>query len=469
MILQCSRAIFAAPWLLAFAASLGWSAMSAAAVPKLQDFAFGAELNVDASAAVHAVTLPDFVYLASRQAGLADVRVFNASGGSVPVGFRDVPRPVARLEEVKVPLFALSVPIESDERRESRQANDSAANLDAAATMALFVLDTGKVGHAYSGLRLVWPVPEENFSHRIAIEQSSDLVRWKPLLPETSLTHMHSPGAEAVVKNEARFRTTTARYLRLRPLTPNAAQALPVIDTAYVRYRLRPPPSATAPLVLTPLAVAEQTGRFEFELPYGMPVTHLRITTDTDGVFAKVQFWNRTSRKADWRRVGQARVFSLGGRDAQVTNKRVSIRSGHGRFWAITPLADTPASALAAPRIELSWKPQQLLFVGTGSGPFTLAYGTSLKQPPHREAARFLSEFVRGRDVRTVSIGAAREIAGTAAYAERLDADTLKSWALWAVLIAAVLGLLWMARSLLREPDPTTADGTDDDAKADRV
>ena len=73
------------------------------------DFVRGVEIRTDAGASLFRVRLPDDVYDTSTRADLADMRVLNAAGETVPYTFRTVPRgPSQESEWRTVPSFPMT-------------------------------------------------------------------------------------------------------------------------------------------------------------------------------------------------------------------------------------------------------------------------------------------------------------------------------------------------------------------------
>ena len=118
------------------------------------------------------------------------------------------------------------------------------------------------------------------------------------------------------------------------------------------------------------------------------------------------------------------------------------------RYWRVTP-----AEAIGRDRVELELRyPQELLRVAAnGAAPFMLAAGTRLDEAgPDATFAAVWRRLDAAEAPARAALGAQRELGGAAA----LVAPRVFPWrsaALWAVLVAGVVAVAFMAVRLARE------------------
>lgn len=106
--------------------------------------------------------------------------------------------------------------------------------------------------------------------------------------------------------------------------------------------------------------------------------------------------------------------------------------------------------------IQLGWQPSELFFIGRGTAPYLLAFGSGklaqLETNPHD-----------GMLLQTINIESSAQVIGPAKVGKRLTLGgqlalqipakptPWKKWLLWTVLVLGVGLLAFMARSLTKE------------------
>jgi len=96
------------------------------------------------------------------------------------------------------------------------------------------------------------------------------------------------------------------------------------------------------------------------------------------------------------------------------------------------------------------------LFVARDPAPFTLAYGSYSAEPSQLTADDLLAPFRASTEalpVSTAQLGASKTLAGPAALVAPPPPAPIKTYVLWAVLIAGTLGITALAIRLLRKLD----------------
>jgi hypothetical protein len=122
-------------------------------------------------------------------------------------------------------------------------------------------------------------------------------------------------------------------------------------------------------------------------------------------------------------------------------------------------IAFTSTGALTAPpSIEVLYPQYELLFLGDGNGPYTLAWGNYASTGPVSDLATLLDEGLLQAQLKAipVSLGSTEEAGGLA----RLEPATelpWKKWLLWTLLLLAVIVTARMAFKLYREMNATSS------------
>jgi hypothetical protein len=163
----------------------------------------------------------------------------------------------------------------------------------------------------------------------------------------------------------------------------------------------------------------------------------------------EVRVRNRMAAADDWNEAAALTLFRLGGGNGEILyNKALETRSA-APFWEIEAQGEAVFSSI--PDCRLSWTAHELVFLGRGAEPWTLACGNRNWGRPASGELR-LEEYPAAPEI------AEARITGESRFrsreAERAGRDW-GPWLLWAILIAAVCVLLTLvfftAKSMAKE------------------
>jgi hypothetical protein len=404
--------------------------------------------------------LPRDVYLVVTQPGLDDLRVFNASGTSVPTSIRQVAPPAPGKEElVSVPVFPLytraaaglgtSAQVKIDGQGAVVEVSGNAAS---GKTLTSYLVDASALKEALDGIALDWQAPADaGFLGYVRVEGSDDLNRWRTLQPSAAIAQMRQ-GSFTILQRDIEWTGTRAKYLRVWwPVELRAA--------TLVAARVRPQRSAT-PLeprweFLTPTPVPDSPGVASYDTGGRFPVERVDVEFADATDATSVTIRSRADLSDDLRVRYSGLFYSLAESDTRLTNTPAAVARTVDRYWSIETERDGGWGG-RPPRLKVGWYPQELLFVARGDGPYTLAYGSGRvgrDDTPIDAVLANLDEGSRQR-IREATLGAPYDLGGR----EVLAAP--RSWrreVLWAVLIGAVLVLGLFALRLFRESTAGTS------------
>lgn len=455
---------------LALASALVAAPLALAASAETPDgYAARWPLQLPAAASLMRLPLPAGVLTQAQTADLRDLRVFNAAGQPVPLALdrsspeTRVPAPAA-VELPALPILAdpqaaaaggLSLRIE--ESQGARVVRLDAPPVGAApdspppapAALQGVLIDAREQKAALQAIELDadWPAARP-FTFRL--HASDDLRQWQPLGEVTAYR-----GADGAALAPAQLAlggaALPARYLRV---TWDAAAAP---DAVRVRgARLVPQPQQAAPeRVAVPLALPEGAARdprvIEWRLPFATPVAALDIRVAGPAALVPVRVLARQQREQPWTLLGRHVVFSLT-QDGQ-TRRSPALELGQAawREWRVE--ADAASPGFTEPPQVTAWlAPAQLVFVASGSPPFTLAAGRADAPAVYLPLASLIPGYEPGAQARlpAASLAAAPAVTAAPTTAAGAQRDT-RSWILWAILLAGVLALGGMAWVLARQ------------------
>jgi hypothetical protein len=434
---------------------------SAAAAPA--DYAYTFAIDTGAAAGASSawrVELTPEVYAWTREPDLRDLAVFNAAGEPVPFARLDAaPEPLARERLLALPTLALPatasggndlrlvIDRDADGRLRRIDAGEQAA---AARRSRDWLIDASTLDRSVDGFELGWSEPRSGVSARFSIAAGDDLQDWREL-GDGSVLALEQNGVR-IDRRILAFEPVRARYFRLRRLDDGVdLEGL----SAQARSTERTQPDAPLSWLRAEPAVATTGGdaSFDYALPAALPVVRARIELAGDNALAPLTLSAGTGDPAQpWRPVARLDAFRLRQGEQILQNDDVDLPPGNRvREWRIqarTPLAATPG-------LTLGYRPDTLVFLAEGAGPYLLAAGSrQARHPDYPVAAALASLRSRlGRDWQPprATLGPARLGAGEAALREPEPPLPWRRWLLWTVLVAGAALVGGFALSLLRE------------------
>lgn len=459
-----------------------------------EDFAYGLELAVtDAQrgAVVQTMLVPLAVYRGALRPDLGDVRVINGAGVLVPHALRAL-EPAGELavpieaREVRAPAFPLLAPagaapavLDALALRIERGAivalqSRGAPDAGAAASHApvAYVLDAQALQRELRSLRVRFEDAGEPRSYlaRLAIDASDDLTAWRPVVADAVLARLAHDG-QLVTRDRIELGGVRAAFLRVRPV---AGAALPsAIAEAWLEEAPGPAPAREREqLSVQGEPSRSEPGVFDYDLGGAFPVERVRVRLPTAGSLIQAELSvaaakdeTEPARKTSAIRARTSKriyddvfvgpLYRLAQEGRELESPAIELDGRRIRYLSLT--VGEAAALERAPELEVEYTPAQLLFVAREPAPFELVYGSHAALPSTLSADALLAPL--GADaaarlpLRSVTLGAQRTISGAAALTPPPPPPPIKTYVLWAVLIAGTLAVTALAVRLLRKLD----------------
>lgn len=409
--------------------------------------------------------LPPAVYLHARSATLDDVRVVDGAGKALPFALLE-PQPLAKVSTRALPAAIFPVYSESAQAaRDTIEIRTSASGTVTSITppsgaapgrtLSALVLDFGAAaaGQAINALVFTPPPDAGNYEAQVALEVSNDLRSWDTL-GYASLSWLSNSERQTLRSERMEFAPRAFRYGRLvwregRPLPFSAITAdAPVTLTegaAFDSLSLRPRP-----------------GRFAHDLVYeaGPAIAPERIALSfgpgnvvmpaTLGYYAAVPPpRGQTGTRWDFVPRLHATFYQFTQDGVQRRSSEIAAEGLHGPQWVLRSQAvPTPA-----PILKLSWRPATLVFMASGTAPYSLLVGRaqapSVRRPIGQVAPGLTHTELAALELATP--GAPRLQHPDATAQPTGAAPAGPKLALWGVLLLGVAVLAAMAWKLHRQ------------------
>lgn len=451
-------------------AALAAGSLSAGEVPERGEYAWRFPLSGGTGSEFRTAPIPLEVYRSVSDPALRDIGVYNAAGAAVPRMLQPPREPPPADERTLplalVPLFGAPAAQREQLRLLMRQgaagttlsldtASATAADADAAAPplpRTAYLVDLRALEESLVGLRFVWSDSgwgdsATGFIGTVRVETSDDLQQWRQVARGT-LADLAFAETQ-IEQDRLPLDGATGDYLRI---TWSGLPADWPLDTL---SGIRQPAGTEEMrdwLELAAVSIEEDGRSLTFDADGYPPVDRVKLFLDSANVVVRAQVLYRGSEEAPWRQVHEG-VFYHVSRDGQVLQSpAAAIAPVRASQWQVRIASGSADGGL---RLQLGWRPERLLFLAQGEGPFELVTGRARDQAEDYPQQRLLGDPSLFRlleadgATREAHIGARQALAGEAA----LQPDPRARWRtalVWTALIGAVLLVAWLALSLLR-------------------
>ena len=442
------------------------------------DFAYGRAVDAPSADPLQTLLLDLPVYRGAVGPSLVDLRVFNGAGEVVPHAIRALVDPRAQQGElVDVPLFrvpegsALAKRASGGERTVRARdvaieiASDGAivrvgpeapAGADEPRLPSAYLIDLSQLEKPVVGLELALAAEPAEFVVPLRIETSRDLVHFEPLAVRGALARLDQAG-HRIERNQVELPAVKRRYL----LVASDADGLPVEVTS-VRARL-------ASVVAAPERARERVAgaraegeccAFVFDLGGAIPVDRVQVDFPDSNTVVQAQLASAEHPDGPWLQHFSGVLYELE-RAGTLRSEAVAVAPVRHRYFKLTVAEKGGGVGGGTPELEVSWYPEQLLFVARGAPPYALGYGRAQTDNTRFDAQELIHSAVPPdahghREVprETARLGPVRSVGDPSVLEPRSEPPSARTLALWGVLVGAVAVVLALSVRLLRRMGP---------------
>jgi len=422
------------------------------------DFVRGVEIRTDAGGSVYSVLLPDDVYDTSTRADLADMRVLNAAGETVPYTFRTVPRgPSQESEWQTVPSFPMTETSTRQARTQVRVGADGAvlAVTNAAApgrVTSAYLIDASRVKTTIARVALDWDASSGvTFLAPVTVSVSDDLNAWRTLVPSAAIAQLQRE-TYTLTQNQIALPLGDTRVKYFKITWP---KDLAAVTLKSVRVQQRPTDAALDIRWRTLAADrVEPASTAHYDTHAVLPVAYvdLEFADPTDAVTATMR--TKQSAESVWTTRYSGMFYALQNPNGSIRSPYARISPTADRYWTIETTREGGWKQNRAPRLKVGWHPREIVFVARGAAPYLLAYGSArvgAANAPVDELLANLDQNARETQVRPATLGEPRPLGGADALKPAPTPLPWKQIVLWAVLVVAVATLALVASRLFSE------------------
>ncbi len=416
------------------------------------------------------VELTPEVYRWTQDADLRDLEIFNAEQHPVPFA-RLAVEASAKTEEQSKSLPVLELPasakttpgdlrliIDRDAQGHLRRI-DAGERSSASTTSGDWLLDASGLDRAIDRIVLSWREPASGIVARFAVDTSDDLQNWRNSGTATVLA-LEQQGAR-LERREIPLGGARAKYLRLRRLDDGSAIVGLRAEARSIEHTRALP--ARAWIDAEPKAASQDEAaprgitRFDYTLAAALPVDIARIELASDNALAPISVFARTldATSTPWIRIGGLTAFRLRQGDETLRNDDIDMRSAQRlRVFRI----ESATALTEAPHLSLGYRPDSLVFLAEGSGPYVLAAGSAearhAEYPIEPALASLRASLGKDWQPPVAKLGAGQTSGGDNAMRAPPAPVPWRRWLLWGILVGGALLIAGLALSLLRGAKP---------------
>jgi len=448
--------------------SLAVAASASAEELSSRDFAYGYMIEAKNNGAVYAIPVPDEVYRTVRRADLGDIRVFNGAGELVPHALRGLTAPEEKTRSSKdLPFFPLYEQGMAQDGNMSlsvrRNSDGTIIDIDSGQlrprdeqSPSGYLLDLGDKPGDISTLELYWQADTKHASNSVRVEQSADLQHWQTCVAKTALVDLEY-GGNRVEQRKIELPYRSHRYLKISwlqqqdpaVLTRVAALSRPLASRQNLQW-----------ISLYNGVKGEVNGKtvIDFTSSYRLPAGSVRLQFPEINSLVSGSVQSRQGKDGSWRERCRTVFYSLDVDGERLQNEPCTFTSTNDPEWRLVVLDDGAGLTGSGKNLllDLGWQSDELLFLARGTGPFLLAYGSGKLESREMNGGSdmvltAISQQQTGSIVQAAELGKRIELGGEKALVPPPPPTPWKTWLLWSVLVAGVLGMAWMARNLMND------------------
>ncbi len=441
------------------------------------DYTHAVPLTVSGKNALASVRLPPAVYLNSRSARLADLRMFDATGKALPFALI---QPWGQSEDSRKEIKARMFPAPPVSRNAAQVFSDVEIKTTAdgsvtsvttrhnpragaaAADMGALILDLGAGQSAVDALVFTLPDGVANYQADVALEVSNDLRDWEEA-GSASLSWLSNANRDTLSSNRMSFDARSFRYARLTWRQGTPMQFASIVAESPMSTQVAP--------ALDTVILQAKPGKFPGDLAYdaapAIPVQRLSVEFAGQNIVMPAQLGEYVELPAvkgnaatrwEFRPRMQATFFKLTQDGKLRQGGDIALDEAHVARWVLRPLQPSTAQ----PTLRLAWTPASAVFMASGSPPYTLHVGRDKAEAADRDVAAVAPGFSAAelQSLEQAKVGEVRVSGIKASVASDAEAaGKAARWRvilLWGVLLLGVAvlgGMVWKLMGQMNKPE----------------
>lgn len=427
---------------------IGYAPVQAATGP--QQYAYQAEMTLSTQP-LQRVALPVAILLALTRADLGDLAVFDVSGNPLPLSVLTAAASVTE-HQLDLPFHEFSSFQERHSklvttRKQSRQAGQL-AELKTTETITtrrqrkVYLIELESVPAGIDRIELSWTHQPASQLLKVKVEVGNALDRLRVIDAGKSLTNLDADNSawrsiEGIPQQQ--------KYLRITPAKSVNAFELQQVTAHYRQSIAAPKPGHR---IDSSRVSIDGQDYYNFEMPSVVYADSLRIIPREAHSMISGDLYASLDLIKNKHRIRSGFSQHNISDDEVKPSKPLKLpQRGYSQMWFTSKKALS-----AAPAIELTYPAYEIIFLGNGNGPYSLAWGNHASQARVNELSEILEGGLQTPQQRgeLVYLKQVQLAGGPSRLSPELKLPW-QQWLLWALLVLAVVVTGKMAMTLYRE------------------
>lgn len=440
-------------------------------IPAPDEYAYRFPLHVEQGADFIAADIPLEVYRSVVDPSLRDVGVYNAAGQAVPRKLEAPREPTDRVERATplgmVPLYGpregeladsgrrLQLLMQLDEPGATLQfQSDRPESSDPELQLHAVIVDMRGHESVVSDLQFTSSGAPNGFIGTVTVEQGNDLADWKHLARGT-LAQLEYENT-LIEQNRIAINTETADFLRIswrgmpRAWRPQSVTAIATERAAETDRTW---------LSLQPTGRDDDGRTFTFDIGGYPPIDRIELELPGNNAVVRAALEVRHGAQTGWSLAHQGLFYRITQDGNEIQSRPAAVSPARAAQWRVRLLSGQIDGDL---RLRVGWKPDRLVFLTQGEGPYTLATGRSRDRLENFPQQRLLGDSALFSMLERSGAAGRASVGGrmTGAGSEAMKSPRAWTWRtvlVWIGLLAAVGFVGYLVLSLMREGDGSSS------------
>ncbi len=430
-------------------------------MPAPIDYAYGWPIQQESPSGFHELDLPVEVYRSVADPGLRDIGVYDSVGQPAPrliSAPAEIEVPDETVETALLPVLAVPGTPVADMRLALERSGDgtsvriesvAAADTPAPPSLVAYLADLGKKTARLRAVEITWPREIEPLITQLTIEGSADLDQWI-LLGSGTVAGLAQDEAR-IERRRIELPSREVRYLRISWGSVPEHWRLTRLVAHYSRTAQ---PARRESETLWPTGRDPADGGQLYNLGGSPAVDRIALLRPGDQylIRAAIHAWDADG--GYWRPVHEGQFYRLQREGGVIESEPAASALVRASRWKVVVERGSRDADIG---LQLGWRPDRLLFLAQGRGPWQLVAGSAFDAETNfPQARRYADPQMRDLLKKAGPVGAAslgaRVVLGGEARLAPAQSPAWRRWMLWIGLVAGVLLVGYMALRLLRHP-----------------
>ena len=419
-------------------------------VPK--DFAFGYEVVPAPNQSFQRVEITQKIYQSTRQHDLSDIVVFNRASEVLPSKILVVPPKI--IEEKSKPVKAKYFPIYVKSLSDLRSGRIKIDTRRDGAIIKVsykhgkkwkneissYIIDASKIKNPIEAIILDLDLTQSQ-TLSVTVQGSQKLKSWSHV--QTDILADLKFNDENLKKDRISIGNRNYKYYRVYWMDPSVQAKS--IQLQFGKIKIQDQKDIQWK---NSLHLKREDQTFIYDTGGSFPTREIQIELAEKNSFVKFKWESSTNPTGPWVYRGSKQFYKIVRNGNPLENSSLKVSARRDRYWRATLIGSPDGIGKSVPEFKIGWRPEEILFLSRGRGPFVLAFGSA--DSSYKSNFQFETNLTKSTS-KLHSLGKSFSLGGLSKLTSQAD-PRIKwtQWVLWGILFFAVACLGMMALHLFK-------------------